>query len=209
MINAFVMKRNTTIWIVAFLCFFDVTYSQAQLTTLLDTALMNELNIIKKADQEPRNQLLTISSKKERAILFKKLKETDSIHLTKIDSIIKIHGYPGKSKVGIKLCNVPFIIIQHGDLPVLEKYYPILEQAVKANELEKENLALLIDRIKYYKKENQIYGSQIITSRKDGKHTLYPIEDEFNVNKRRLEMGMDSLEVYCRRFKIQYVTPPK
>ncbi len=209
MISSCVLNRNSTICIVAFLCFFDVIYSQVQLTTRLDTTLMNELAIIKKADQEPRNQLLTISSKKERAILFKKLKETDSIHLTKIDSVIRIHGYPGKSKVGIKLCNVPFIIIQHGDLPILEKYYPIIEQAVNANELEKENLALLIDRIKYYKKENQIYGSQIITSRKDGKHTLYPIEDEFNVNKRRLEMGMDSLEVYCRRFKIQYVAPAK
>ena len=68
MISSFGMKRNTTIWIIVFLCFFDVIYSQVQLTTLLDTALMNELTIIKKADQEPRNQLLTISSKKERAI---------------------------------------------------------------------------------------------------------------------------------------------
>lgn len=39
-------------------------------------------------------------------------------------------------------------------------------------------------------------------------YELYPVEDEFNLNKRRKEMGLGSIEEYLSGFNIQYI-PPK
>jgi len=44
----------------------------------------------------------------------------------------------------------------------------------------------------------QVYGSQLIRDRQSGKWIFYQIMDEKNVDKRRREVGLPSLEDYAR-----------
>jgi hypothetical protein len=53
----------------------------------------------------------------------------------------------------------------------------------------------------------QIYGSQMQII--DGKRVLYKIIDEKNVNKRRAEVGLGSLEEYLKLANVEYKTPDK
>lgn len=79
----------------------------------------------------------------------------------KIDSLYaKYQTYIGKTLVGNKLKNVMWQVIQHSNLNYMEKYLPIVNSAIKNNELGESALKYLIDRIYSIKYNYQIFGSQ-------------------------------------------------
>ncbi|EHQ04176.1 hypothetical protein [Gillisia limnaea] len=79
----------------------------------------------------------------------------------KIDSLYsKYQIYIGKTLVGNELKSVMWQVIQHSNLTYMEKYLPIVNTAVKENELGESALKYLIDRIYSGKYNYQIFGSQ-------------------------------------------------
>lgn len=78
-----------------------------------------------------------------------------------IDSLYAKHKkYIGTSLVGEKFNYVMWAVIQHSNLEMMEKFLPIIQKAVKQNEIGVTPFKMLIDRI-YTQKENyQIFGSQ-------------------------------------------------
>lgn len=127
----------------------------------------------------------------------------DARLIRQVDSLVAIHGYLGKSKVGEYHKSVMFLVIQHNPD---EKYLPMLTAAADKGELYWSSVALLVDRVKTEKGEPQVYGSQSQVWF-DGRKQLYPIEDEPNVNVRRAKIGMVPLEVYLQSFGITYQVP--
>ncbi|MEL6654838.1 MAG: DUF6624 domain-containing protein [Bacteroidota bacterium] len=76
----------------------------------------------------------------------------------------------------------------------------MIEEAVNTGDLSKEKYALMSDRILMDEGQPQIYGSQI----ENGK--LYRLGDPETVNERRKEMAMEPIEIYLKRFNIEFVT---
>ena len=176
----------------------------------LNMELVQELKDIAEKDQRHRKQMREVGKKygwqsDEMKELWKKQNELDSLNLIRIEAIIEEYGYPGKSLVGMQ-SSVAFLVIQHSDLETQEKYLPFLKESADKGELSWASLTLLIDRINMRKGEKQIYGSQISRT-EDGKHELYPIEDEPNVNKRRAKVGLGPLEEYVKHWNIKYTVP--
>ena len=132
----------------------------------------------------------------------------DSCNLAQVERIVATYGWPGISFVGRKGNQTVFLVIQHADLPVQEKYFPLLKKSVEAGESLAADLALLEDRILMRQGKKQRYGSQIIMNDKGGQE-FYPIEDEINVNQRRFRVGLDPIEVYALYFGIYYEPPGK
>ena len=166
-------------------------------------ALADELSVIIRDDQTLRQQLNSAKTEAEKIDFWKKMYVLDSINLKKIEKIFAEHGYPGKNKVGV-LSVTAFLVIQHSDILIQEKYLSLIEKATKEGELGKENLALLVDRINIRRGKKQLYGSQVGDIYGNGKYEFAPIEDEENVNKRRAEMGLVPIEVYAKYFNIDY-----
>lgn len=82
-----------------------------------------------------------------------------------------------------------------------------MQEAADKGEMEKGNLALLLDRIRIRKGQKQLYGSQVHVD-SDGKPDGFePIEDEPNVNKRRAEVGLPPLETYAQHWGFEYKLP--
>lgn len=82
-----------------------------------------------------------------------------NMHL--IDSLYNIkHTYIGRSLVGKKLESAMWAIIQHSTIETMEKYLPIMHEAVKKGELSEGTLKLTIDRIYCSKYNYQPFGSQ-------------------------------------------------
>jgi hypothetical protein len=165
--------------------------------------LADELSVILRDDQVLRQQLNSAKTEAEKLDFWKKMHVLDSINLTKVEKIFAEHGYPGKSKVGA-FSVTAFLVIQHSDILIQEKYLPLIEKATKEGELGKDNLALLVDRINIRRGRKQIYGSQVGDVYGNGKYEFAPIEDEENVNKRRAEMGLIPIEEYAKYFNIDY-----
>ncbi|SET01903.1 DUF6624 domain-containing protein [Hymenobacter actinosclerus] len=124
--------------------------------------------------------------------------------IRQVDSLIAIHGYPGKRLVGGYQTDVAFFVIQHNPD---EKYLPLLTAAAEKGDIRPSELAIFTDRIRARKGEKQIYGSQLGPAVK-GKYTLDPIEDEPNVNGRRAAVGLEPLEDYLSKYyNIAYQVP--
>jgi hypothetical protein len=174
----------------------------------INVALKEELAIIYTIDQEPRLTLDSVvhvygQASKQWQQHWQKTHRTDSLNLVRIEQIIQQYGYPGQSLVGSKQASTAWLVIQHSPLAIQEKYLPVLQKAANAGEIDKSNLALLIDRIRMYKGKKQLYGSQIVSS-PTGKRAFHPIEDESNVNKRRAKVGLGPIEEYAKEFGIKY-----
>jgi hypothetical protein len=132
------------------------------------------------------------------------INDQDQENEKRVLEIIDEHGWPGKSLVGGKANTTVWLVIQHAPLEIQEKYLPLLEASVKEGESRGSNLALLQDRVLMRQDKKQIYGSQIRTDQETGEMYVYPIEDPENVNKRRAEVGLGTIEEYAKRFGIDY-----
>ncbi len=179
----------------------------------LNAALKQELATIYESDQKPRYDIDSVvrvygRSSQQWQQHWQKISKTDSINLASVERIIQQYGYPGQSVVGLKLGNTVWLVIQHSPLAVQEKYLPLIQKAADNGEMEKSNLALLVDRIRMYKGKKQLYGTQISIS-STGKKYFHPIEDKANVNKRREKVGLGPIEEYARGFGIVYKSAGK
>lgn len=111
----------------------------------------------------------------------------------KLDSILEVKGkYPGRSQVGYILESVAWSVLQKADVTTLEKYLPMLKNAVKSKDLHPRYLAATIDKIEVLKGLPQIYGTQYRVV--DGKDEAYPIRDMRSLNDLRGGMGLGKFE---------------
>ena len=181
---------------ILFLLFF---ISESIIAQSIDTlSLKKQLSIIFERDQKTRTRGDSAAF----------MQEIDRSNLKQIEKIIAQYGWPGKSFVGKPGNTTIFLVIQHSELAIQEKYLPLLQASVAANESDPGSLALMQDRILMQQGKKQIYGSQIERDSLTGGWKIYPIEDEMHVDQRRAKIKLETIEEYARRFGIQYV-PPK
>lgn len=174
--------------------------------------LERELEQILYADQYPRLRVDTIAKQygynsSVVQSINTEMRKADSINVIKIERILDKYGYPGKKLVGDKQSITAWLVIQHAPLALQEKYLPMMEAAAAIGELDKSSLALLIDRIRIRKGKKQLYGSQVHINSAGKPDRFEDIDDEANVNKRRLSMGLQPLEEYAKHWGIEYILP--
>jgi hypothetical protein len=131
----------------------------------------------------------------------------DSCNQAQAADLISKYGWMGRSTIGPVGNYTLFLVIQHAELPMQEKYLPMLQQSVDQGESRTSDLAMLQDRILMRQDKKQIYGSQVVFNQITGDPEFYPIEDEKNVNVRRAKVGLEPLEEYATHFGITYQLP--
>lgn len=199
--------------------FLNISYSQ----TKFNANLKKELDSIYKIDQIFREYIdnsTTQQRKLEIAREYKKrdlnniwgiIKEVDSLNLKRIEQLIKQHGYVGKTLVGEPTNEAMWYVIQHSDK--IEKYFRLIKEAGRKNEIPKTLVAKMEDRLLVSKGKEQKYGTQaagrLIKNADPSKdqYFLYiiPIKNPDGVNKRRKEKGFDTtIEENAKNFGIIY-----
>ena len=128
---------------------------------------------------------------------------SDSVNTVYITNLIDKMGYPGKSIVGDE-ASTAFLVIQHADLEVQEKYLPILQAAADEGELRWSSLALLIDRIEMRNERPQIYGSQVNRDPETGEYFFARIKDPHNIDKIREEVGLGPIQSYADNWNFTF-----
>jgi hypothetical protein len=175
-------------------------------STKLDRRLMARLDTIYNEDQGGRFKLIQAmqrrASAEEMDRLHKAVAEMDQKNVAEISSILAQYGWPGVEKVGYKGCETIFLVIQHADVAIQEKYLPMFRAAAKKGDIPVENLAILEDRMAMKQGKDQIYGSQVINI--NGKRLIYPIENPDNLDHRRKSLGLSSMSDYLRGLNIQW-----
>ncbi len=124
--------------------------------------------------------------------------ELDKENTKIVSKIIDSLGWLSRKEVGDSANIALFLTIQHSNKTTMEKYLPILKEAVKSKKATGQELALLTDRVEMLNDRPQVYGTQLISGTT---LELYNLIDPKNVNKRRKEMGMGTIEEYLKRFE--------
>lgn len=172
-----------------------------------DKPLVAILDTIYQEDQGLRRQLREVEKKFGRESdeiknLWKMIAEKDSINLIKIQKILDERGWLGADIIGNQGNATLFLVIQHSDLPIQEKYLPMMREAVLNGNARPSGLALLEDRVALRQGKKQIYGSQIGRNEETGEFYISPLQDPDNVDKRREEVGLGTLQEYVSRWNI-------
>lgn len=199
----------------------DILHSDNRWSTVLDIVKVNKekaeanldkplvaiLDTINREDQDLRRQVREVEEKygrdsEEIKAHWKKIGEKDSINLIKIQKILDEKGWLSSDVIGRQGNNTLFLVIQHSDLQVQEKYLPMMREAVEKGNARASSLALLEDRVALGQGKKQIFGSQIGRNPESGEFYVLPLQDPDNVDKRRAEVGLDTLQEYVSLWNI-------
>ena len=130
--------------------------------------------------------------------------ESDSLNLVLVEQILDEHGWSGIDEVGSFGNIAIWLIIQHSDLTVQEKYLPVMRDAVSEGKALPCHLALLEDRIAVGQGKKQMYGSQLGTDSETGELIVSGLEDLENVDERRLDVGLDKPGEYVSQWGVTW-----
>lgn len=174
-----------------------------------DKPLVAMLDTIYQNDQKYRQQIKGIEEKHgwnsdEMKALWKVISEKDSINLIKVKTVLDERGWLGADVIGGRGNATLFLVIQHADLATQQKYLPMMRDAAKKGNAQPASLALLEDRVALGEGKKQVYGSQIGTDPKTGEHYVLPLTDPDNVNKRREQVGLGTIEDYIANWNMTW-----
>ena len=115
-------------------------------------------------------------------------------------------GFLGWRQIGHRALRVSWLIAQHADMDPFfrEDYLDQFRQALNLDNASYEGFAYLTDRVRVEKGERQIYGTQVLRSRKEesvshedgGAISLWPVEDEARLDERRKAVGLSPIGSY-------------
>ncbi len=176
----------------------------------LDFSLKFQLDSIAVLDQKYRRLMQVPEGPERKALgesmglgvedysgdLWKRQIALDTSNLRKIESILKLGVYPGKSLVGEPTNTAAWYVIQHSNK--IPEYLDLMKKAGKEGELPFRLVAMMEDRYLMGEGKPQIYGTQGMTYN-NGEPFIWPISTPEEVNKRREEAGFDrTIEAYAK-----------
>lgn len=180
-----------------------LSYSQ------VDEKLSKILSDVYEEDQKYRQQIEGIQKKfgwnsDEIHAHWKIINKMDSINLIQIEKILNERGWLSEDIIGTDGNSALFLVIQHSDIKTQEKYLPMMREAVTKGNARASSLALLEDRVALRRGKRQIYGSQIGKDPETGEAYVLPLEDPENVDKRRADVGLGSIQEYVSMWGLKW-----
>jgi hypothetical protein len=152
----------------------------------MNESLIKELIRRGKQDQNMRNKCLKDGCWDD---------SVDKENTKFMKEIIKNTGWPKISDVGKKAANIAWLLVQHADLdPAFQKQCLKLIESLPEGEIDKRNIAYLVDRVLVTEGKPQLYGSQFNGIGKT--LAVQPIKDISNLDKRRKKMNLGSFAEY-------------
>jgi hypothetical protein len=171
-------------------------------------SLRIELEAMYNADQEIRRILIDSIGldSPESAKYLNQMATIDMHNRPKIASILEKYGWIEESKIGKKAAEGIFYVVQHSDLPFVEKYFPQFKRLADRGEANPTLCAMMEDRLLMWKGKKQIYGTQANNNlRQNKKFAIWPIENPSRVNELRKKIGFTTtVEENAIRLNAEY-----
>lgn len=174
-----------------------------------DKKLVKTLDQIYFDDQNTRSQIRSKEENygrdsKEMKAFWQSILKKDSINLIKVSKILDTQGWPSKQKIGKRGTSTLFLVIQHANLETQQKYLSMITKAMKRNDLPKRQYAMFYDRLLLRLGKRQIYGTQLAMSKESKKPYVLPLDDAKNVDTRRANMGLNSMQENLNRWNLTW-----
>jgi hypothetical protein len=175
----------------------------------VNVRLMQELEQMRITDQKERLQMRSVQEEFGRESvqmdsLWKLQSYSDSVNTVRIVEILEEYGYPGKTMVGPAQASSAFLIVQHAELEIQEKYMDLITAAADADEVPWASVALLVDRVNMRNGKAQKYASQISIDPETGEHYFSEIENPEKIDSIRATVGLGPIQAYADNWDIQW-----
>ena len=151
-------------------------------------------------------KMATGSVTQEEAIEYAlKLDETDSTNQASVSRILDTYGWP--SGLSDEANQAIFLVIDHSDLNIRNKYIGLFRDAVEKGYLSMNDLVTMEDRMLMNADKPQKYGTQAYSLVEDGKTVKYiwPVEDSDRLDALRKSVGLIPIEDFIEIVKQQGV----
>lgn len=132
----------------------------------------------------------------------------DENNLKYIEQILDKCGMPTLETAGKKGMTAVWLVIQHASSDIRKMYFPMLLEASKNGDLERQDIALMQDSMLMDLGKPQLYGSQVVMEN-GVNYELYDLKNPETVDQRRAIMGMGPLADYLNHFNIDFNVPQK
>lgn len=141
----------------------------------------------------------------------------ERIHLDnarRLESVLDRVGWPGRSRVGREATEAAWLVAQHaiGRPAFQRRCCRLLADAVERDEAPPEQLARLVDRIRFNERRPQVFGT-IFDWDREGRLSPWTLEDPEGVEERRRAAGLPPLAEAVaearRRARVEGDAPPR
>jgi hypothetical protein len=165
--------------------------------------LRDELLAMMAEDQAVRTGVAPPGDDRTAQELFDAWPQVDADNALRMREILDEFGWPGWSLVGEDGALAAWVLIQHADfnIDLQKRGLAMMRAAVESDDADPSDLAYLIDRVLVAEGKPQIYGTQLGVDEEGEITPRTPIEDEANVDARRAEVGLGTLEAYYEEFR--------
>lgn len=115
-------------------------------------------------------------------------------HAARLSQILDEVGWPGRAVVGEAGSRAAWLVLQHAvaDPALARRCVTALGGAMARGDVTPSELAVLVDRIRFFEGRPQVYGTQMDFD-ENGSFTCWPIEDAAGVAARRKAVGLPLL----------------
>ncbi len=133
-----------------------------------------------------------------------RMEQVHQRNAVRLEAIVEQHGWPVRSLVGDDGAEAAWRTLQHAisrpDL--LRRCLPLLQQAAATGEVPDWQPAYVLDRIRFFEGDPQVYGTQYDWD-EEGFSTLWTVEDPEFVNQRRKSVGLPPLSEEGARARLE------
>ena len=184
---------------------------EKELKSVKYPALIPKLDSMYKVDQDARTgSSKLMNEKRTDSPEYKAIRQlgmkVDSLNMIELKKIYTQYGFLGFDKVGKMGSDNFWLLLQHCDRDVTfqEEVLGAMKKELDLKNANPKNYAYLIDRVKVNTKQLQIYGTQAQVNKDRTSYEPKPVIDPENLNKRRLGVGLESIESYMNTMNEVY-----
>lgn len=138
----------------------------------------------------------------EGAAALERMRKTDAANLSRLKTIVKIHGVPSAGTIGTQGMQAFWVLVQHADGDPSLQEQVLAALSVDSRGLPLNEIALLTDRVQVNRGKPQIYGTQF--HRESGTFVPDTIEDASALAERRKRMDLMPLADYECVLRVSY-----
>lgn len=183
-----------------------------ELTKLKYPKIAKMLDSMVVSDQLFRHQSTELTNKgfdwfsPEMQKVFKNGQNADSLNMIILKKLFKEYGFLGIEEVGKQGSNNFWLMMQHCDRDpkFQEEVLTDMKKHLERKNASSSNYAYLIDRVNVNTGKLQIYGTQMRLNNDQSSYEPKSVTDPDNLNKRRGQVGLDTIEEYIETMNSHY-----
>lgn len=163
----------------------------------MNQSLSEELLAMAESDREMRSKAIEDDTQWNDTL--------DEKNTTRLSQIVERFGWPTISMVGAKASHAAWLVVQHSpDINFMRQSLDAMKQ-VSADGIDTVNVAYLEDRVRMMDGRPQLYGTQFTVVNDELK--MYSVDNLEELESRRAQMGLESLEVQRMKLQVTYGKP--